>query len=422
MTTAPTDTRSVTNPSTGRATSIADVLVVGGALVAPLNLLLVRSLTVYDLLLGLAYIALVHERRLRMPPKGYLLAAYVILLAAALSAFRATHAVEALTQILQYAFIFFVQVPAVLSVVRTRRTAVVSLLLVCVGTIGATLHAYLAHDVQGAGRVVVFYSENPNRLGYPAAYLAPFLLFLWHHSRTWSPRGRLATRLFCLASAYLSVWAITASGSRSAALGTMAALIVYLVLRPGLSFRRIVLRAALLGGSVAAAISLLVVTGNLPTTLEERVERSMTSEDASTLVGDREHLANAAVRAFVEFPYLGTGLDNFRYVTPNYDLEATPQLPHNMWLQLMVQVGVFGTIAFGVLLLLWLRDLVRARRTAAATDGSLMWALVAAMSGVLTIFMFAPEMLDRHYWLFFALGLAVVAGVREERARSWRSE
>ncbi len=419
MTSMLTETRTGMNPSTRR--SLADALVIGGALVAPLNLLLVRSLTAYDLMIALAYVVLVYERRLRLPPKGYLLAAYVFLLAAALSAFRSTHAVEALTQILQYAFIFFIQVPAVLSVVRTRRAVTASLVLVCVGTIGAILHAYAVHDVQGAGRVVVFYSENPNRLGYPVAYLAPFLLFLWHHARTWTPAGRLSMRLACLGSGYLALWAVTASGSRSAAVGTMVALVVYLVLRPGLSFGRIAARAAALGGTAAIVISLLAVTGELPATLEERVQRSLSSEDSGSLVGDREHLANAAVRAFVDSPYLGTGLDNFRYVTPDYDLEATPQLPHNMWLQLLVQVGVFGTLAFGVMLLLWLRDLVRARREATPTDRSLIWALVAAMSGVLTIFMFTPEMLDRHYWLFFALGLAVVAGVRDDRTTSGRS-
>jgi hypothetical protein len=37
---------------------------------------------------------------------------------------------------------------------------------------------------------------------------------------------------------------------------------------------------------------------------------------------------------------------------------------------------------------------------------------VSAMVGVLAILFFAPEMLDRHYWLIFALGLAVVNGLR----------
>ena len=392
---------------------LTDLLVIGSSVVAPLNLLLVRSLTVYDVLLAVAYVALVRQRRLRMPPRGYLAASYAFVLAAALSTMRATHAVEALTQILQYWFICFVQIPVLISVVRARGAAVASIALVCLGTIGATLHAYLTQDTQGAGRVLVFYSENPNRLGYPAAYLAPFLLVLWREAGAWSGAARLATQVFCLGSGYLSVWAIAASASRSSAVGTLLALVVFVILKPGLPARRRALRAALLVAAVVVCGTVLTVTGRLPTTLEERVEQSLTSDGSTTLVGDRKHLNNAAARAFVEFPYLGTGLDNFRYVTTNYDLEATPQLPHNLWLQLLVQVGVFGTAAFAALLLLWFRDMYRAQRSASPADRALLWGLVSAMCGVLTIFLFAPEMLDRHYFLFLALGLAVAFGVRD---------
>jgi hypothetical protein len=49
-------------------------------------------------------------------------------------------------------------------------------------------------------------------------------------------------------------------------------------------------------------------------------------------------------------------------------------------------------------------------RCVGAPDRELIWATAASMAGILTIFMFAPEMLDRHYWLIFALGLAAAAG------------
>ncbi len=268
----------------------------------------------------------------------------------------------------------------------------------------------------------MFYSENPNRLGYPAAYLAPLLVVLWRASRSLAPALKTATTVLCIGSGYLTVWAIAASASRSAALGTLAALVVFVTLRPLTSPGRRILQVASLAVAVGAVAGVLFVTGSLPTTLEDRVERSFTPDDQGTLVGDREHLNNAAVLAFAESPYLGTGLDNFRYVTTNYDLDATPQLPHNQWLQLMVQVGIFGAVALAVLLLLWFRDLVRVYRLASPPDQELAWGLVAAISGVLTVFMFAPEMLDRHYWLFIALGLAVVAGVRrdDERLRETR--
>jgi O-antigen ligase len=133
-------------------------------------------------------------------------------------------------------------------------------------------------------------------------------------------------------------------------------------------------------------------------------------EDQAHLVGDREHLVDAGVHAFIDSPFLGTGLDNFRYVTTDYNLFATPQLPHNLWLQLLVQVGVIGTVAFAIYLLAWWRDVVACFRRVGPADRHLLWAVAASFAGILTIFMFAPEMLDRHYWLIVALGLAVVHG------------
>jgi O-antigen ligase len=392
-----------------------DVLVIGGALVAPLNLLIFRSFTIYDLLVFVALLYLLRAHRFVWPPAGYLAASYVFMLAALVSAFRATYATEALTQVLQYAFIFFIQVPVVISVVTTRARAVTTIALLCLGTLAAILHAYVYRPTQGAGRVVVFYSENPNRLGYPAAYLIPLLLVLWLLSRHAQRPVRIMATVAVLVGLYLSIWAVTASGSRSSLLGAGVALIVVVVIRPGLGPWRALGRLLALVTVCGVIGFALVASGQLPNTLEERIDRSLDSSDTSAqahLVGDREHLANAGMLAFLDTPLVGTGLDNFRYIAPEYDIEATPQLPHNLWLQLGVQVGAIGTAAFGVWLLLWAFDVVGTARRANPFDVHLLWGIFAAMAGILTIFMFAPEMLDRHYWLIAALGLAAVRGCR----------
>jgi O-antigen ligase len=392
-----------------------DLLVIGGAVVAPLNLLIFRSFTIYDLVVFVAMLYLLRERRFVWPPGGYLAAAYVFMLAALVSAFRATYATEALTQVLQYAFIFFVQVPVVISVVTTRARAVTAIFLLCLGTLLAILHAYVYRPTQGAGRVVVFYSENPNRLGYPAAYLIPLLLVLWLLSRHAQRPVRIMATVAVLVGLYLSIWAVTASGSRSSLLGAGVALLVVVVIRPGLGPWRALGRLLALVTACGVIGFGLMASGQLPSTLEERIDRSLDSSDAGAqahLVGDREHLANAGMIAFLDTPLVGTGLDNFRYVAPAYDIEATPQLPHNLWLQLGVQVGAIGAAAFAVWLLLWGFDVVGAARRAHPLDRHLLWGLFAAMAGILTIFMFAPEMLDRHYWLIAALGLAAVRGCR----------
>jgi hypothetical protein len=399
------------------ASRVPEYLVIGGSAVAPLNLLIVRSLTVYDVLIAVALWSLVHRRELVWPGKHYLALSYVFVVITLLSAFRATYATEAMTQTLQYVFVLFVQVPVIVSVVTTRRRAVASIALLCVGTLGAILHAYLTQSTQGSGRVLVFYSENPNRLGYPAAYLVPMLLALWFIARESRQAVRILSAVGVLVGLYLSIWAVSASGSRSSLVGTVAALLVYVVLRPGLGLLRSVGRLVTLCLVCGAVGTALAVTGQLPATLEERITRSLDNSDPdaqSHLVADREHLANAGVRAFMESPLLGTGLDNFRYVTPRYDLDATPQLPHNLWLQLLVQVGAIGTAAMALYLLAWVREMtVRARRVH-PLDTQVMWCLVASLAGVLVIFMFAPEMLDRHYWLIVALGLATLQGTRAD--------
>jgi len=195
--------------------------------------------------------------------------------------------------------------------------------------------------------------------------------------------------------------------------------VVFVLLRPGVGPGRMLMRAVGLAAVLTTIVVLLWNTGQLPSTLEDRVQRSFSSdtEDRTHLVRDRENLADAGMRAFLDSPFLGTGLDNFRYVAEDYDLDATPQLPHNLWLQFMVQVGIVGTIAFGFFLLLWFRDLIRVRRHAGQLDRLILWSMVSAMVGILTIFFFAPEMLDRHYYLLFGLGLAMVNGLRHDRSR-----
>jgi O-antigen ligase len=402
---------------------LPELLVIGGSLLAPLNLIIAASLTVYDFVIGVALVLLIVERRrIPLPPTKYVVCAWAFIVAAMLSAFRATYAFEALTQILQFGFIFFVLIPVILAVIRTRRAALASLALLCIGTLAANLHAHLSQQTQGAGRVVVFYSDNPNRLGYPTVYLLPFLIVLWIWAiRRWPP-WRLPLTAALAGSLYLSIWALAASASRSATLGAAVALIVFVVFRPGAGPKRMLLRAVGLAAVVTALVVGLAATGQLPSTLEDRVERSFShdSEDTTHLVADRENLAEAGMRAFVASPFFGTGLDNFRYVAPDYDLDATPQLPHNLWLQLLVQVGVFGTLAFGAFFLFWFSDIFRARNGGGSIDRLMLWSLFSAVVGILAVFVFAPELLDRHYYLMVGLGLAIVNGVA--RQSTWEGD
>jgi hypothetical protein len=50
----------------------------------------------------------------------------------------------------------------------------------------------------------------------------------------------------------------------------------------------------------------------------------------------------------------------------------------------------------------------------------MLWSLFSAVVGILAVFVFAPELLDRHYYLMVGLGLAIVNGVA--RQSTWEGD
>lgn len=395
---------------------LPELLFLAAAAVAPLNLLIVASFSVFDLLmLALAFFLYVGPRRMQTLPAELRIAACVFVVCAMVSTFRATHPAEAMTQLLQFVVIFFVQIPVVLTMAASRVMLTWSLLLFMAGSLVGVVQALVMQRAQGADRVLTFFSDNPNRLGYLTSYLVPFVaLFL---ALLWRSGRRRTTVAAGLVLVYLLVWPLTASASRGATIGTIVAIVVYFALRPGLGVRRLVggllLSAALVWGFGWVALHSEV----FPTTLQERLSRTLDPEEQSTLVGDRERLAVAGLRAFEQSPLVGTGLDNFRYVAVLYEPSASNQAPHNLWIQLLAQVGLVGTAAFGFMLARWFAAMYGAFRAVGrrGEDADLLWAFVASMASVMAILMTTPTMNQRHYWLLYGLGMALAAGVHGGR-------
>ena len=384
---------------------LANLLYLVGALVAPVELLIVSSFTVHDLLICVVAVLLVAgRRRLEFLPRHFWAAIYFFFLFALLSTFRAPHPLESLTQIVEFAFIFFVHLTVTLTLVKTPRMFQASVLLFLGGIIFGALTAMVMGQVQGAGRTQIFYSNNPNRLGYPTAYALPFILYML--TNLWR-RSRLLALLAGAPVFYLMFWALTASGSRSATAGTLVALLVYLTFRGGL---KVDLRAAL---RLALTVVVLGLAGYwmyrlelFPATLTLRIERSLAGEESLTY--DRVNLAEAAILGIQESPFIGVGLDNFRYVARRYVWQATDQLPHNMWLQFMANIGIIGTLGFFVMIAGWFVWMLRADRASTSrAQRELIWAFVASMLAINTIYLFLPIMSQRQYWLLYGLGLSL---------------
>jgi O-antigen ligase len=384
-------------------------------LIAPIELVLVASFTLYDVLILLVACLLIASRqKLRFLSVPFMVAIYVFFLFGLLSTFRASHPVESLTQMMEFCFIFFIQLPVVLTVARTERVFRLSMMLFIGGILIGILTAMILEQVQGAGRTQIFYSKNPNRLGYPTAYALPFVLYML--MEIWRQRRGLAIAVG-LGVFYMLFWALTASGSRSATVGTVMAVMIFLACYDGLKITlKAVTRLTVSFALIGSVGFWLYQMNYFPTTLSERIERSFQGEESLTY--DRINLAEAAWSAIEESPFFGVGLDNFRYVARRYVFQATDQLPHNMWLQYLASVGVVGTAAMLSLLLMWYGLMLKAQRVAQhPSRRAMIWAFIASMSAVLMIYLFIPIMIQRQYWLIFGLGLALALRTWKERAQ-----
>ncbi|MCB0064663.1 MAG: O-antigen ligase family protein [Caldilineaceae bacterium] len=384
---------------------LVELLYCAAVFLAPIELRVVSSFTVHDcLMLLIAALLIVGPRRMIFLPKEFVPPIFLFLIFALLSTFRAPYPYESLTQIAQYLFIFFVHLPVILTVVQSRLMVRLSFVLFVGGALLVAGLAMMMHHVQGAGRMLTFFSDNPNRLGYPSAYLLPVFLFclfaLWR-------RFRFRPLVLLLVPAlYVLMWALAASGSRSSTVGAVAALMLFLSFRKGLQinwqlFARVIITAALIGGIGYV----LYQTEYFPDVLRDRVERTLNMEE--TLVDDRRRLAVAGLLAFADSPIIGIGLDNFRYVAREYLPESTAQPPHNLWIQFLAQIGLVGTLMFACIIGGWYWLLLKAERRAPSAEArEELWALLAAFSAVQVIYLFLPIMIQRQYWLLYGLGLS----------------
>jgi O-antigen ligase len=400
------------------ATGVAPTSFAVACLMAPLEYHPApTAFTLFDaLVICLAFCIVVAQERVHFPPTWLLASAYVFLLFGMLSTFRAILPFESVTQLLQFVFIFYLLLPVVFTLVRSPDVSRLSILMFTVGVLAAALPSLIGGSQTGSRRAKVFYSDNPNQLGYPSAYVLPFVLYFvldrWRRTRS------VISIVLGLMAVSLLLWAVAASGSRSSLAGLLVGLVVFL----GIEFwavwwSRIVRIGVIL--TLATGLGYWLYQAKLlPVLLSGRIEKTLLMREGATR--DRLEAALAAWRAFLESPLLGVGLDH-----QNFSLISSRWVPlgstdaHNLWLNLLAHVGLIGAAAFAILIGGWFLVLLRARRaTPDASERRLMTAFLAAMSAIMTIYMFIPMMVMRQYWLVYGLGLATALALNQARRHS----
>ncbi len=154
-------------------------------------------------------------------------------------------------------------------------------------------------------------------------------------------KGRTFPRVAAGVIAALMMATILFTKSRAGLLGLAAALLVLVIegrrLRPGLG--------------VAAIVTLLMAAPFMPTWFWTRIA-SITNpaEDDSGSRQARKDLMWEGWQTFLDYPFTGVGAGQFKNYNPAGRLEPWRET-HNVLLQIAAELGVFGLLAF--LLLIW---------------------------------------------------------------------
>ena len=104
-------------------------------------------------------------------------------------------------------------------------------------------------------------------------------------------------------------------------------------------------------------------------------------------------------------PAILSSVDGVAPLASSYDGPLDFRVNH---FAVAVPVGAVGTLMFFYVIADWGAMLYRARDRIAGhkSESELLWAFVASMAAVMTIYLFLPIMIQRQYWLLYGLGIA----------------
>ena len=268
--------------------------------------------------------------------------------------------------------------------------ACVAVALLLVGGVGSSTYRGLA------GRQTVF-GQGPNTIASVIGLGAVALIGMAYGK----VGARRKTKLAAWAGFLLVAFAITDTGSRGALVGLGTGLIT--LLAAGGSARARLRNALIVVVALAACVWITLASD----TAASRWQQTL---DEGNMAG-RQRIYPAAFRMFEERPILGWGP-----VTNYYELGRRLGRPkrdtHNIFLWLMTEQGLVGTIPFCIGLAMCARAAWRGRQ---GVQGLLPLALLVS---VLTMNLSGTYYVTKWFWLILAYTLASETYVRRRTSRS----
>jgi O-antigen ligase len=294
----------------------------------------------------------------------------------------------------------------VFTAVQKERDVTLIVVALVLGAVGAALYGFLNPAPVEFGQIQRLSGSlgNANELARALAMGVGLSGGLFAIAKT--PLGRGAA----LGAGGLCLIAILLTGSRGGLIAMAAMLIAAVVLAKG---KRLAL-------TLATLIIVLFAVGYIATAAPEQKERFLHPGSGT----GRIDIWTVGGRMVEAEPVSGVGAGNFTVSSVHYLLEPgslpnsqyiadTPSVAHNMYLEVLAELGFPGAILFVVLIIFGLgcsiAALSRFRQAGQSRMQALTMAIAVTLIGLLAADVFASEQYARELWLLLGLGPALLA-------------
>jgi O-antigen ligase len=162
---------------------------------------------------------------------------------------------------------------------------------------------------------------------------------------------------------------------------------------------------------ISVCIMVFLFINVMPQNLRERFGKTQVTAKYGTGDGDidsttrRYNLSLAAWRMFRAHPIFGVGVGNYFYQNRDY-VPVSPGRAHNMYLEMMAELGIIGIILFLSVIFYTFRSLNRIIKTNSKLNGYAKGFYVG-LAGFLIAGVFLHAQTDRILWFFIFISVAL---------------
>lgn len=242
------------------------------------------------------------------------------------------------------------------------------------------------------GRVVSTF-ENPNVLAEYLIMVIPLMLAVFLIAK--KPKEKLFS-LFCMA---MSGGCLIYTWSRGAWLGFMISIMIFMLM-----YSKKTMTAMLFG-----LLGVPFLPFVLPQTIIQRFTSIGDLGDSSTSY--RVYIWKGVVSMLKDYFVSGIGIgnDSFKLIYPAYALSGIESAPHshNLYLQITVELGIFGIIVFLSLLFIWVQSCftlhVNEKRKTKFLNSAVFCGLLAVLAQGMTDYIWYNYRVFLMFWMMFGL-------------------